>query len=51
MLQDVESGRPLEVDALVGAVVEIGRLAGLELPRLETVYACVKLLDRTLRES
>ncbi len=51
MLQDVESGRPLEVDALVGAVVEIGHLAGLELPRLETVYACVKLLDRTLRES
>ena len=51
MLQDVEAGRPLEVDALVGAVVEIGHLAGLELPRLETVYACVKLLDRTLRES
>jgi 2-dehydropantoate 2-reductase len=50
MLQDVEAGRPLEVDALVGAVVEIGHLAGLELPRLETVYACVKLLDRTLRK-
>jgi 2-dehydropantoate 2-reductase len=51
MLQDVEAGRPLEVGALVGAVVEIGHLAGVELPRLETVYACVKLLDRTLRES
>ncbi len=51
MLQDVEAGRPLEVDALVGAVVEIGHLCGLELPRLETVAACVKLLDRTLRES
>jgi 2-dehydropantoate 2-reductase len=48
MLQDVEAGRPLEVDALVGAVVEIGHLTGLELPRLETVYASVKLLDRTL---
>lgn len=51
MLQDVEAGRPLEVDALVGAVVEIGRLAAVELPRLEAVYACVKLLDRTLRGS
>ncbi|HZD01235.1 MAG TPA: 2-dehydropantoate 2-reductase [Actinomycetes bacterium] len=49
MLQDVEAGRPLEVDALVGAVVEIGHLVGLELPRLETLYACVKLLDRGLR--
>jgi 2-dehydropantoate 2-reductase len=48
MLQDVEAGRPLEVDALVGAVVEIGQLVGLELPRLETVYACTRLLDRTL---
>jgi 2-dehydropantoate 2-reductase len=48
MLQDVEAGRPLEVDALVGAVVEIGHLTRLELPRLETVYASVKLLDRTL---
>jgi 2-dehydropantoate 2-reductase len=48
MLQDVEAGRALEVDALLGAVVEIGHLAGLELPGLETVYACVKLLDRTL---
>jgi 2-dehydropantoate 2-reductase len=51
MLQDVEARRPLEVDALVGAVVEIGHLAGLELPGLETVYACAKLLDRTLRGS
>ncbi len=50
MLQDVESGRPLEIDALVGAVVEVGKLVGLELPRLETVYACVKLLDSTLRK-
>jgi 2-dehydropantoate 2-reductase len=31
VLRDVEAGRPLEVEALVGAVVEIGRLVGLEL--------------------
>lgn len=48
MLQDVEAGRPLEVEALLGSVVEIGRLLGLELPHLETVYACTKLLDTRL---
>jgi 2-dehydropantoate 2-reductase len=51
MLQDVESGRPLEVDALLGAVVEIGDLLGLELPHLRTLYACTQLLDLTLRRS
>jgi 2-dehydropantoate 2-reductase len=49
MLQDVESGRPLEVDALLGTVVEIGELLKLKLPHLCTVYACTKLLDQTLR--
>ncbi|HZD68880.1 MAG TPA: 2-dehydropantoate 2-reductase [Actinomycetes bacterium] len=49
MLQDVEAGRPLEVDALLGGVVETGHLVGLELPRLEMLYACVKLLDHSLR--
>jgi 2-dehydropantoate 2-reductase len=51
MLQDVESGRPLEVDALLGAVVEIGDLLGLQLPHLRTLYACTQLLDLTLRRS
>jgi len=49
MLQDVESGRPLEVDALIGAVVEIAALLGLALPHLRTVYACARLLDQSLR--
>jgi 2-dehydropantoate 2-reductase len=51
MLQDVESGRPLEVDALLGTVVEIGDLLGLDLPHLRTLYACTQLLDLTLRRS
>jgi 2-dehydropantoate 2-reductase len=45
MLQDVEAGRPLEVDALLGAVVEIGELLGLQLAALQTLYACTKLLN------
>ena len=49
MLQDVEAGRPLEVEALLGAVVETGELLGLQLPALKTLYACTKLLDQTLR--
>ena len=49
MLQDVESGRPLEIDALVGSVVEIADLLRLSLPHLRTVYACARLLDRRLR--
>jgi 2-dehydropantoate 2-reductase len=49
MLQDVETGRPLEVEAVLGTVVEIGTLLGLELPHLRTIYACTQLLDLTLR--
>jgi 2-dehydropantoate 2-reductase len=48
MLQDVEAGRALEVEALVGAVIELGRLTGTPCPHIESVYACVKLLDRTM---
>jgi 2-dehydropantoate 2-reductase len=48
-LQDVEAGRPLEVEALLGAVVETGELLGLQLPALKTLYACTRLLDQTLR--
>ena len=50
MLQDIESGRDPEVDALVGAVLELGRLVGVDTPCLSATYALVKLLARTLRE-
>jgi 2-dehydropantoate 2-reductase len=46
MLQDLETGRPLEIDALLGAVIEIGERLGLELPHLRTLYACTTLLAR-----
>jgi 2-dehydropantoate 2-reductase len=47
MLQDLEAGRPLELDAIVGAVVELGSKLGLSLPCTRAVYACVKLLARS----
>lgn len=46
MLQDIESGRPLELEAIVGAIVELGNKLGLSLPCTRAVYACVKLLTR-----
>ncbi len=44
MLQDVEAGRPLEVEALIGVVAELGRLTGTATPSIDAVYSCVKLL-------
>jgi 2-dehydropantoate 2-reductase len=48
MLQDVEAGRPLEIDALVGAVVELGKLTETPTPHIDAVYACVSLLNESL---
>lgn len=48
MLQDLEAGRPLEIEPLVGAVIELGRLTDTPTPAIEAVYACVKLLARNL---
>lgn len=48
MLQDIEAGRPTEVDAIVGSVAELGRLVGVSTPHIDAVYASVKLLEKTL---
>ena len=45
MLQDYEAGRPLELDAIVGAVVELGDRLGVPVPATRTVYGCAKMLD------
>ncbi|HET8625056.1 MAG TPA: 2-dehydropantoate 2-reductase [Gemmatimonadales bacterium] len=50
MLQDVEAGRALEIDALMKAVLELAVLTGTPTPNVSAVYACVKLLDQTFRE-
>ena len=46
MLQDLEAGRPMEIEALVGAVAELGRLTGVATPILDTVLALVRLRGR-----
>jgi len=48
MLQDVEAGRALELEALVGSVVELGRLTRTPTPHIDAVYALTDLLARTI---
>lgn len=48
MLQDVEAGRPMEIEAVVGAVVELGGKLGLDMPYTRAIYSCAKLLDKAL---
>ena len=47
-LQDVRAGRPLEMDAIVNAVIELGQLAGVPTPSLAVAAACVNLLNRRI---
>jgi 2-dehydropantoate 2-reductase len=44
MLQDLESGRPMEIDAITGSVVELAGRLGVPVPHLETLYASAKML-------
>ncbi|MGH7616753.1 MAG: 2-dehydropantoate 2-reductase, partial [Gemmatimonadaceae bacterium] len=51
MLQDVEAGRPMEIEALVGSVVELARLTSTPTPHIDSVYALVSLLAKRLGDS
>ena len=42
MLQDVDAGRPTELDALLGAVIELAQIAGMAVPTLQLVYDLTK---------
>ncbi len=49
MLQDLERGRPLELGAMVGAVIELAQCLGIAVPHLTTVYACARLAEKSAR--
>jgi 2-dehydropantoate 2-reductase len=49
-LQDVEAGRPVEVDALIGSVIELGELTATPTPATRAVYALLKLLVKTMHD-
>ena len=48
MLQDVEAGRAIELEALVGSVIELGRLVEIPTPHIDSVYALMQLLAKSL---
>jgi 2-dehydropantoate 2-reductase len=48
MLQDIETGRVIEVEALMGSVIELGAVVGVSTPHLNAIYAVVNLLSTTL---
>jgi 2-dehydropantoate 2-reductase len=50
MLQDVEHGRALELQALVGSVVELAQITQRPAPNIEAVYAVAGLLEQTLAQ-
>src|SRR5262249_4195952 len=50
-LQDVEAGRPLEIDALMGAFVELGKLTGTPMPVTDALLAVVSLLNERILAS
>ncbi len=49
MLQDIEQGKPLEIEGMPGVVVELAALTEVEVPTLKAPYACVGLLDQTVQ--
>jgi 2-dehydropantoate 2-reductase len=51
MLQDLEAGNSLEIDALLGSVIELGNITNTPTPCLSTVYALTKLLNTRVQSS
>jgi 2-dehydropantoate 2-reductase len=47
MLQDLEAGRALELGAIVGCVVELGRRLAIATPATQSIYALTRLLERS----
>jgi len=50
MLQDLEVGKSLEIEGMLGVVIELGELTGMATPAINTVYALVSLLNKTVQE-
>lgn len=50
MLQDVEAGRALELDPILGALVELARKLGMSTPTMDGIYGLTRLLAQSLRE-
>ena len=51
MLQDLEAGKPLEIDCLTGALLELATMLDVPAPHTRAVHACVTLLDALRRRA
>ncbi|MBB5503693.1 2-dehydropantoate 2-reductase [Paraburkholderia sp. MM5384-R2] len=51
MLQDLEAGRPMEIDPLLSVVQEMGRLVGQATPTIDTVLALIKMRERIAQQT
>jgi len=51
MLQDVEAGRALETDALLGSVIELARVTETPTPHLDSIFALTELLEQSLAQA
>ena len=50
MLQDLEVGKALEIDGMLGVVIELGEQTSTPTPAINTVFALVSLLNKTVQE-
>ena len=50
MLQDLEAGKPLEIDGMLGVVIELGEWTNTPTPAIDTVHALVGLLNKTVQD-
>ena len=48
--QDIEAGKPTEVEGLLGVVIELAEWTKINVPTLRALYSCVSLLDQTVRK-
>jgi 2-dehydropantoate 2-reductase len=48
MLQDIEHGKALELEALLGSVIELGKICNMPTPTLDSVYALTRLLEQSV---
>jgi ketopantoate reductase len=49
MLQDLEAGKPLELDCITGAVIELAGILDFAVPHTTAIHACARLLDQLRR--
>jgi len=49
MVQDVENGRPTEVEAIAGAILELAELTSVPTPSIRAIYASIKLLEQVMQ--